>query len=345
MQPCQRWVGLSVADKLHPGCCPLAPKEGVLPSESIDSQRNPYCTQSNKAAQCIDPALGMKSLSIFRRPFSHSFPNELQWNTTQGVLWGTANTRQNEWLISALSMREDGAMEAKGFIVEWSGYIHGAICSVVFVNHHVSEDIQSELGLPLGPPLVISQAQIGLPKQRLPITSRWAQTPTCKSRHINNLPYNKGFWLLVLNLRTIFPNFIMLMVGVKQQDSKELYPYYFFLIFNCLNIACSKFTIEKLHRRQRRAHFTVICPPFKMYITTGQFFKADSLRYTHSPTANAIAQLNLRINYLPNKQKPRFPHFKRNKNAFYIKNNYNSFFIYHHKVNLDKLKYDHNFTL
>lgn len=121
-------------------------------------------------------------------------------------------------------------MEAKGFIVECSGYIHGAICSVFFVNHHVSEDIQSELGLPLGPPLVISQAQIGLPKQRLSFTSHWAQTPTCKSRHINNLPYNKGFWLLVLNLRTIFPNFIMLMIGVKQQDSKELYPYYFFNI-------------------------------------------------------------------------------------------------------------------
>lgn len=63
-----------------------------------------------------------------------------------------------------------------------------------------------------------------------------------------------------------------------------------------------------------------------MYITADQSFKADSLRYTHSPTANAIVQPNLGTNHLPNKQKPPFPHFKRNKNVFYMKTTVAYFF-------------------
>ena len=53
MHPCQWWLGPRLSDKLHPDCCLLAQEEDdFMPSESEASQRNFYCTQSNKSAQC-----------------------------------------------------------------------------------------------------------------------------------------------------------------------------------------------------------------------------------------------------------------------------------------------------
>lgn len=59
-----------------------------------------------------------------------------------------------------------GQLGANGLITEQSGRTDGATCSMLSVNHHIFKEIQSALEMFLGSSLVISQAQIKLPKQR-----------------------------------------------------------------------------------------------------------------------------------------------------------------------------------
>lgn len=58
-----------------------------------------------------------------------------------------------------------GQLGVKGLLAEQSGRTDGATCSMLSVNHLILKEIQSVLEVFLGSSLVISQAQIKLPKQ------------------------------------------------------------------------------------------------------------------------------------------------------------------------------------
>lgn len=86
-----------------------------------------------------------------------------------------------------------------------------------------------------------------------------------------------------------------------------------------------------------------------MYVTTDyMFLKTNALRHAHSPTADMPLYYwtSEPIIFIINTNQTTFPSFQKEiRNVFYMKTNYNSFCIYHHIYNLDKLKYDNNFTL
>lgn len=58
-----------------------------------------------------------------------------------------------------------GQLGVKGLLAEQSGRTDGTTCSMLSVNHLILKEIQSVLEVFLGSSLVISQAQIKLPKQ------------------------------------------------------------------------------------------------------------------------------------------------------------------------------------
>lgn len=176
MHPCQWWLGPRVTDKLHPSCCLLAQEEddffGIrsFPEESIL-----HTIQQVSIVQLASSRLTRTKTQHFQETL---FTLILDWFAielnTINILWGTVTSRQKLIIIlSALRVREDGAMGAKGLIVEESGNTHSITCSM-FVNHLIFEEIQSGLG---GPSLVISQAQIRHPKQWVSFTLQLVQTP------------------------------------------------------------------------------------------------------------------------------------------------------------------------